>query len=615
VLSAALLFQLAASLSFGVQTPSPGVQAPARARPAEEVKPLLWDVIARDAGGLPVPLPESLRVLVDGDEVQYRRLVEPAAPVAAAGDREGERRWRLIILLDVQASRRLTRRAILAQLGSLSDRMLDQGAEVMVAALDGRLRIRQELTSDRELVHDALSGLGEMVAPGLGDREDELQREIDELAEAAAGSDVDPSAAVDLLQKIRSFADEATAVQEQALTSLQRLARGLSCLDGRKVLLWIGDGYSSRPGRHLVDDWTARFPTAAFIAGGEPTDLPETSGETALFAMVQYAAGARLIVFPLETSPDRTGRARSFGGAAALAGAGGSGGFDGTVAGLSTLQDFESSTFVDALAFGTGGRVLRFTRQLAAELEGVAAELDRWEVLRLEIPQRGDNSFREVRVEPAEPEEAGGATGRSGSRGEAVASLSYGSWRSPNAAPAVGERARDRRPSKQDAATVDALEGIELRFAAGFPDRSADVQMADRTYGAALLGRDSSGLAIKLDPGEPHASNGSFVVPVAISLPLGRIVVVPSGESHTGRVSVLLTSQDEAGALGEMVGHHYPVELSNSRLLEAVGSPLAFSERLVLEPGRHRLAVTVRDELAGVEAVKLVTVDVGGEGR
>jgi hypothetical protein len=447
-----------------------------------------------------------------------------------------------------------------------------------------------------------------MVDPGLGDREDGLAGEIDQLAEAMSRSAADPTTAVDLLQKLRSFADEAAAVQRQALTSVERLARGISCLEGRKVLLWVGDGYSSRPGRHLIDDWTARFPTAAFIAGVEPDDQPEASDEAVLFAMVQYAAGARLIVLPLETAPTRAAASWGFGAA------GGAGGFDGTVAGLSALREYDRGTFVDALAFGTGGRVLRFSRQLAADLEGVVNELDHWEVLRIDVPRHHDNSFREVRVETVGSVDGGGEAERPAAA-LSGSSLSFGSWRAPGSGPSVGDRARDRSASSRPSPSSRTVEDLELRFAAGFPDRSDEVRMADRTYAAALLGRASPGLGLEVDPGEPHASNGTFVVPVAITLPLGRVVVVPDGEHHAGRVSVLLTSRDETGSLGEMVGHHYPVELSNERLLAAVGSPLAFSERLVLAPGRYRLAVTVRDELAGVEGVELVWLEVGEDGR
>ena len=139
--------------------------------------------------------------------------------------------------------------------------------------------------------------------------------------------------------------------------------------------------------------------------------------------------------------------------------------------------------------------------------------------------------------------------------------------------------------------------------------------MTDRILAAAVHGIADNPLGIDVSNGEVTArDDGTYLVPVIITVPIGELVLIPSEEEHQGMISITLTVRDQRGDLSPPQRREYPVPVRNADLTSALGQRAGFTLRLAVRPGRQRIAVGVKDEIAMTESVTTIEVDVGDSG-
>ncbi len=93
------------------------------------------------------------------------------------------------------------------------------------------------------------------------------------------------------------------------------------------------------------------------------------------------------------------------------------------------------------------------------------------------------------------------------------------------------------------------MDGVGIRHREGYMDVPLSDGILDRTLAAAVHGFDDNPLGITV------ATNGAFVprddgtvlVPVIITVPIGELVLIPSEDEHRGQISILLTVKDDRG--------------------------------------------------------------------
>jgi len=144
-----------------------------------------------------------------------------------------------------------------------------------------------------------------------------------------------------------------------------------------------------------------------------------------------------------------------------------------------------------------------------------------------------------------------------------------------------------------------------------------DIPMAERnfdqTMAAAVHGYADNPLGISLATnGEiVPRDDGTFLVPVIITVPIGQLVMIPSAEEHRGQISILLMVRDWRGDLSPPVRREYPVTIPNASMTTALTQSAGFTIRLGVGSGKQRIAVGLRDEIAGTEAVTFLDLDLG----
>jgi len=156
-------------------------------------------------------------------------------------------------------------------------------------------------------------------------------------------------------------------------------------------------------------------------------------------------------------------------------------------------------------------------------------------------------------------------------------------------------------------------DGVRLRHREGYLDVPLDERINHKTLAAAIHGVADNPLGISVaTSGEIiKRDDGTFLVPVVITVPIEQLVLIPSVDQHKGRISIHLTVRDRRGDLSPTVRRVYPIDIPNNLLISALGQSAGFTMRLAVRPGRQRIAVGLRDEVARTESVTYIEVEVG----
>jgi hypothetical protein len=208
------------------------------------------------------------------------------------------------------------------------------------------------------------------------------------------------------------------------------------------------------------------------------------------------------------------------------------------------------------MAGTTGGRVLTNSPGLAEQLDEVAEELASYYSLAFEPTHAGDGAYHSIEVKVR----------------------------------------RDR---------------VRVRHRDGYLDVPPSDRLENRTLAAAVHGIGANSLGISLAHGDTVTrDDGTLLVPIIISVPIGELVLVPTEEEHQGRITIQLAVRDASGALSPVQERQYPVPVRNLDLPTALGQSAGFTLRLAMRPGAQRIAVGVRDDVGRSESVATLEVDV-----
>jgi hypothetical protein len=152
--------------------------------------------------------------------------------------------------------------------------------------------------------------------------------------------------------------------------------------------------------------------------------------------------------------------------------------------------------------------------------------------------------------------------------------------------------------------------GVKVRHREGYLDVPQSDRLENRILAAAVHGVGENPLGISIGKGEVLArEDGSLLVPIIIMVPIGQLVLVPAEEEHQGHITILLAVRDENGGLSPTQHREYPVPVRNLDLPTALNQSAGFTLRLAVRPGRQRIAVGVRDDIARTESVATLEIE------
>jgi VWFA-related protein len=561
----------------------PTQDKPVQEKPAPEAKPFFEtaqvnlinvEVFVTDRAGNPVTglKPEDFEVLEDGRHVNVTNFyaAEPSAPSVAQAAPGGppetsapespalppvEQRLSVVVFVDNSGITGADRNLALRHAHELLATCLEMPrTQAMVATLDLRAHVRQEFTTDLGLLDAALAKVkAEPADPTSGAINTMMiERAMDRISLPSQPTDLRGSTrrggaesvdfaaeeARSILDAIRSTAEASFERTRAMMASMSSFVASLAGFPGRKVVFYIGNGISLQPGESLLLKWEKRFGSANLEPGFSAPLEASRSSLSTDFRGVIARANADRVMF---YAIDARGSAPLTGPTAEQA-------VLDPEPGTTVSEEMGKQQSLAYLASATGGTTIASTPGASPALALALKDLQTYYSLGYPAPRMGDGKDHVITV-------------------------------------------KVRR------------EGVKVRYRTHYLDKTADERVIERNLSALLHNSGSNSLDVDVSVGTPsRRDSGTFVVPLLVTVPLGKLVLLPEGDAHRGSVTMFIAAKDLDDRITPPVKRVFPITIPDERLDAALGQNARFVFEMVMTRGPQTVAVSVRDDLAAVES-------------
>lgn len=430
---------------------------------------------------------------------------------------------------------------------------------VMVAAFERDLSLPGLPTADPAVAKAAVLEVlkGSTTAMQRFSQREQLLRDLDQRGggQAAIGSlspvsgEEDPTTSVDwardILRDIESYGAEHETAARRTVAALAQVFGDLAGVPARPVVLYVGGGLHANPAEALLDGWREAFPDRV---GDASLGVPSIAGQasTAIGVMAELEAAATAAGITFVALTNR----HATEGTAAIGGAVARTVLAGD--GLARRQSLED------LARETGGTVV-FGAEVENVVPKIVAELGNYYELAWAAATPPDGKRRKIKVEVDRA-----ATG--------------------------GKRVSVRHRSERVA-------------------RPAEERMREETRAALLVDLDNNPLGASIVLGKINIEDQRMAVELALHFPLGKLVLLPRGEVHEGRLSIYMAASDADGRRSPITRQDLPLRIPNDRLLAALGQSAVWQTSITLRNAPHDLVIGLRDEIGGTAATVRTRID------
>jgi VWFA-related protein len=155
--------------------------------------------------------------------------------------------------------------------------------------------------------------------------------------------------------------------------------------------------------------------------------------------------------------------------------------------------------------------------------------------------------------------------------------------------------------------------GLQVRHREGYRDKTTEARMTDGTLAALRFTFENNPLDIKVEVGTPtRRSDGLFIQPVLVKIPIGKLVLVPRGATHEGRVRLFVAAVDTEGNTSEVQQVPLPISIPAADVPTATTKDYVYTVSLLMRGGDQKVAVGVRDDVAAEASFVSRGVRVGG---
>ena len=565
-----------------------------------EVNVVNVEVVVTDADGKPVHglKPQDFVVLEDGKPIEVSNFYEVSAgevvPLVSEGyseeeaagkdettivtgeDAPGREPLSMILFVDNTNISPTNREKLFQDLKAFLTESWRDDLRVMLASNERSLVIHQGFTQDRQQVLSAIDEIAASATNSLAlDAERrQLIRDIAEInVEEGSGlfnttrglvgaTDQDQATLIienqisNVINQIRGYTEQRLQWYRGSLAVLSQMIDTAAGLPGRKMVVYISDGLSLRPGQALFDAAARRFEAMAnapnLLSQDQNDDRYSLMNE--LQAVLAQANTSKVTFYTISAEGPA---ANERGSAATTAGAGGN--FGTWDSSLGTLEQQNRQDTLIVMAQATGGRHGLNRQTISAALQGLVEDFDNHYSLGYVANRLPDGKRREIKVQLAEKRK-----------------------------------------------------GHDVRYRSVFRDKTSAEKVSERTLSALVLDGIGNPLEIALETREHQPQEeGLFTVPLLVRIPLGKLVLVPGAKEHQAKVSLYVAVKDEQGRTSQVQQHLCPIRIPNEELLTALGRSGTCGVRLLMRGGEQRIAVSVRDDLAAVESTARMDLNVG----
>jgi VWFA-related protein len=350
--------------------------------------------------------------------------------------------------------------------------------------------------------------------------------------------------------RVKQYAQSRTNDLAFTIDALRQLIDTLAGLPGRKALLYVCSGLSMSPAEELYQAMMTKFDTTAIMSEAREFHLGRR-----FINLASQANSGRVAFYTIDAGGLRVGSSAQAD--AATIGA--------TSPGLGPLVDSIYIRNLQAplqlLAEETGGRAIINTNDVGSDLQKISQGFENYYSLGYSPGHSGDGRYHRIAVE-------------------------------------LKEKHR----------------GVDLRYRTGYRDKSLQIRMADSTTASLVHNLANNPLEVEFQVGRQVEAEkrNQFEVPVLVRIPLDKVTLVPYEDYYVGRLKLFFGAMDEEGDMSDVSEVPLHIRIANADVEKARTQSYAYSAKLQMRGGGHRLAVGVRDEIAAVESFVTRSFQVGG---
>lgn len=155
--------------------------------------------------------------------------------------------------------------------------------------------------------------------------------------------------------------------------------------------------------------------------------------------------------------------------------------------------------------------------------------------------------------------------------------------------------------------------GLVARNREGYRDKNPETQMNDGTLAALNFPFQSNPLGVDIEFGAPtRRSDGYYVVPVDVRIPLGKLVLVPRETESEAAARVFVAAQDSEGGVSEVQQAAVPIRVPSDQVATIGQKYYTYSLSLLMRAGEQKVAVGLRDDIANTTSFVARSLRVGG---
>ncbi len=143
--------------------------------------------------------------------------------------------------------------------------------------------------------------------------------------------------------------------------------------------------------------------------------------------------------------------------------------------------------------------------------------------------------------------------------------------------------------------------GLTVRSRKGFLEKTIETRTAEAVLANLFYPRDDNPLAISVSLGaqQPYDQE-NFAVPVRISVPIGKLGLVPVGDHYEATFFVYVVARDSAEKQSEMAVQRQVVTVPTKDLDKAQHKDWYYDFTMTVSPGAQRLSFAVRDGISNL---------------
>ena len=135
-----------------------------------------------------------------------------------------------------------------------------------------------------------------------------------------------------------------------------------------------------------------------------------------------------------------------------------------------------------------------------------------------------------------------------------------------------------------------------MRSRKGFVEKTIETRTAEAVVAALNYSRDENPLGVALAMGEsaPYDAD-NFTIPARVTIPMGRIGLVPAGDNYEGTLFFYFVVLDVSGKQSDLTVKEEKVRVPANKLKDAQGKFFPYEVKMLVVPGGQKVSIAVRD--------------------